>query len=131
MPRALRIRLTKEEKQQLYLLSSQAKTTKRTKTRIEMLKLSARGWKVEQIAHELNCAPATVRRTIARWLEFFCLSSYSPELNHIEPEWHQLKTHELAGRMFEDEDELAQAVIKGIEERSQKNNYICQRFRFN
>ncbi|NJP19981.1 MAG: helix-turn-helix domain-containing protein [Hydrococcus sp. CRU_1_1] len=67
MPRALRIRLTEEEKQQLYFLSNQVKTTKRTKTRIEVLKLSDRGWKVEQIALELNCAPATVRRTIARW----------------------------------------------------------------
>jgi transposase len=200
MPRALRIRLTEEEKQQLDFLSNQVKTTKRTKTRIEVLKLSDRGWKVEQIALELNCVPATVRRTIARWfsqekeglfdaprsgrtrkwqeedleflekcleqeqrtykdkaqehlqktgeitviiqdnysvhksqkvkpkepewrekgLEFFFLSSYSPELNQIEPEWHQLKTHELAGRMFEDEYDLAQAVIEGIEERSQK-----------
>ncbi|GFE72344.1 putative transposase [Chroococcus sp. FPU101] len=36
-------------------------------------------------------------------LEFFFLPSYSPELNKIEPEWHQLKIHELAGKMFEDE----------------------------
>lgn len=53
-------------------------------------------------------------------LEFFFLSSYSPELNKIEPEWHQLKTHELAARMFEDEYELAQAVIRGIEARAAK-----------
>lgn len=64
-------------------------------------------------------------------LEFFFLSTYSPELNEIEPEWHQLKTHEIAGRMFEDEYDLAQAVIKGIEDRSQKNNCVCKRFRFN
>jgi putative transposase len=64
-------------------------------------------------------------------LEFFFLSSYSPELNQIEPEWHQLKTHELAGRMFDDEFDLAQAVIQAIESRSQKNNCTCQRFRFN
>lgn len=64
-------------------------------------------------------------------LEFFFLSSYSPELNKIEPEWHQLKTHELAARMFEDEYDLAQAVIQGIEARGHKNNYACQRFRFN
>lgn len=351
MPGSLRIRLTQEEKQQLYLLSNQAQTPRRTKTRIEILKLSDRGWKVEQIALELTCSPATVRRTIARWinqdkeglfdaprrgrtrkwqkedleflekcleleprtynsrqlsellkqerqvelsaervrkilkkkewkwkrtkvslkgkqnslikarksadlerlklfereglrrlkyldesgfclwspvsytsvkkgeqkeikqtkrrgvrlsvlgifeennsfeyglvlgeiksdtylkmidwqaeqaqehfrktreitvivqdnytvhkshkvkdkepewrskgLEFFFLSSYSPELNQIEPEWHQLKTHELAGRMFEDEYDLALAVMEGIEERSQKNNCTCQRFRFN
>jgi hypothetical protein len=26
-------------------------------------------------------------------------------MNRIEDEWHQLKTHEIAGRMFEDEYE--------------------------
>jgi transposase len=66
----------------------------------------------------------------AKGLEFFFLSPYSPELNQIEAEWHQLKTHKLAGRMFEDEYNLAQAVIQGIETRGHKNDYICQRFRF-
>lgn len=66
----------------------------------------------------------------AKGLEFFFLSAYSPELNKIEPEWHQLKTHELSGRMFEDEYDLAQAVIQGIELRGNKNNYVCQRFKF-
>jgi len=28
-------------------------------------------------------------------------------MNRIEEEWHQLKTHEIAGRMFEDEYDLA------------------------
>lgn len=64
-------------------------------------------------------------------LEFFFISAYSPELNLIETEWHQLKTHELAGRMFEDEYDLAMAVIEGIENRQVNNNCICQRFRFN
>lgn len=39
-------------------------------------------------------------------------------MNRIEEQWHQLKTHEVAGRMFEDEDDLAIAVIVGIEARS-------------
>jgi len=34
-------------------------------------------------------------------------------MNRIEEEWHQLKTHEIAGRMFEDEYDLAIAVILG------------------
>jgi len=34
-----------------------------------------------------------------------------PQMNRIEEEWHQLKTHEIAGRMFEDEYDLAIAVI--------------------
>lgn len=36
-------------------------------------------------------------------LYFFLIAAYSPELNLIEPEGHQLKNHEIAGRMFEDE----------------------------
>lgn len=76
-----------------------------------------------------------VKKNLEAWrkkgLEFFFISAYSPELNLIEPEWHQLKTHELSGIMFEDEYDLAQAVIEGIEARATKNNYVCQRFKFN
>lgn len=76
-----------------------------------------------------------VQKHLERWrsqgLEFFFISAYSPELNLIEPEWHQLKTHELAGRMFDDEYDLALAVIEGIEKRSQRTNGVCERFRFN
>lgn len=75
-----------------------------------------------------------VKKNLEKWrkkgLEFFFISAYSPELNLIEPEWHQLKAHELCGRMFEDEYDLAMAVIDGIEKRGQKNNCICERFRF-
>ncbi|WP_143172965.1 hypothetical protein [Scytonema sp. HK-05] len=31
-------------------------------------------------------------------------------MNRIEDEWHQLKTHEIAGRMFEHEYDLAIAL---------------------
>lgn len=75
-----------------------------------------------------------VKKHLEKWrekgLEFFFISAYSPELNLIEPEWHQLKTHELSGRMFEDEYDLAIAVIEAIEKRSQRNNYVWERFRF-
>jgi hypothetical protein len=33
---------------------------------------------------------------------------------------HQLKTHEIAGRMFEDEYDLALAIMDGMEARSLK-----------
>ena len=52
-------------------------------------------------------------------------------MNRIELEWHQLKTHELAGQMFEDELDLAYAVIDGIEARGQSGGYTTERFRFN
>lgn len=75
-----------------------------------------------------------VKKNLEKWrkkgLEFFFIYAYSPELNLIETEWHQLKTHELCGRMFEDEYDLAMAVIDGIEKRSKKNNCMCERFGF-
>jgi transposase len=57
-----------------------------------------------------NCSLHTSKQVQAKWpqwqekrLYFFFLPKYCSEMNPIEPEWHQLKTHELAGRMFEDE----------------------------
>ena len=44
-------------------------------------------------------------------LYLFHLPTYSSEMNLIEIEWHQIKIHELAGRIFEDEYDLALAVI--------------------
>ena len=38
-------------------------------------------------------------------LYLFQLPKYSSQMNPIESEWHQLKTHELIERMFEDEYE--------------------------
>lgn len=52
-------------------------------------------------------------------------------MNLLETEWHQLKTHELEGRMFEDEYDLAVAVMSGIDTRSQKGQYATDRFIFN
>jgi transposase len=69
-----------------------------------------------------------------RWqqqgLFLFFLPQYSSEMNRIEEEWHQLKTHEIAGRMFEDEYDLAMAIINGMEARSEKGGYLLERFKF-
>jgi hypothetical protein len=43
-------------------------------------------------------------------------------MNRIEEQWHQLKTHEIAGRMFEDEYDLALAIMDGMEARSVKGS---------
>ena len=45
-------------------------------------------------------------------------------------EWHQLKTYELAGQMFEDELDLAYAVMDGVEARSRVEGQTTQRFKF-
>ena len=73
-----------------------------------------------------------------KWLEwqekglyFFFLPKYCSEMNLIESEWHQLKTHQLAGQMFEDEYDLALAVIEGVETRGKQKGYSTERFKFN
>jgi transposase len=79
----------------------------------------------------------TCKKVKAKWSEwesqglyFFFLPRYCSEMNPIETEWHQLKTHELRGQMFEDEWELAEAVIDGINARAEKGGYSVERFRF-
>lgn len=63
-------------------------------------------------------------------LYIFFLPAYCSEMNLIESEWHQLKTHQLAGRMFEDELDLAYAVIDGSEARNQVEERTTERFKF-
>lgn len=81
-------------------------------------------------AHTCKVAQAKWDQWEAQGLYLFFLPSYCSEMNPIEDEWHQLKTHELAGRMFEDELDLAYAVIDGVEARGQANGHTTERFRF-
>ncbi len=57
--------------------------------------------------------------------------TYCSEMNLIESQWNQLKTHEIAGRMFDNEYDLAMAVIDGMKARSEVNEYALERFIFN
>ncbi len=84
-----------------------------------------------------NSPTHTSKQVQAKWAEWeacglYCcfLPKYCSELNPIEIEWHQLKTHELRGHMFEHELDLAYAVIDGIEARAQAGGYPAERFRF-
>ena len=52
-------------------------------------------------------------------------------MNQIELEWQHLKKDELTSKTFEDELDLAYAVIDGIQTRGKKRNYSTQRVRFN
>lgn len=76
-----------------------------------------------------------VRQQWQRWqdqgLFLFFLPPYSADMNRIEDQWHQLKVHEIAGQMFEDEYDLAVTVIKGMETRSEAGEYALERFKFN
>jgi transposase len=64
-------------------------------------------------------------------LYLFFLPTYSPELNLIEGEWHQIKTHEISGRMFEDEYDLVKAVKESLTHRSAQLGYQLQHFKLN
>ncbi|MEM1256810.1 MAG: transposase [Cyanobacteria bacterium P01_H01_bin.21] len=55
------------------------------------------------------------------------LPPYCSELNLIETQWHQLKTHELAVRMFDYEDELAEAIVDAMIDSSHKGIYELDR----
>ena len=64
-------------------------------------------------------------------LYVFFLPKYCSQMNPIELEWQHLKKDELAGRMFDDELELAYAVIDGVQARGERGNYSTRRIKFN
>lgn len=63
-------------------------------------------------------------------LLLFFLPPYNPQMNRIEDQWLHLKLDELAGRVFEDEFDLAMAIVEGMESRSQQGQYAIERFIF-
>jgi putative transposase len=81
--------------------------------------------------HTSHAAQAEWQNWQQQGLFLFMLPKYCSEMNDIETEWHQLKTHEIAGQMFDNEYDLAMAVIDGMTARSQKNGYTLERFKFN
>ena len=68
-----------------------------------------------------------VQQLWSKWEEMglyiFFLPKYCSEMNPIELEWQHLKQDELSGQMFDDELDLAYAVIDGIQARGEKGNY--------
>ena len=75
-----------------------------------------------------------VQQLWSKWehmgLYIFFLPKYCSEMNPIELEWQQLKNYEICGQMFDDELDLAYAVINGVEARGERGNYTTQRFKF-
>ncbi len=51
----------------------------------------------------------------SHWLEVEWLPKYAPELNDIEPVWHDLKAYHLAHQTFADTDALNAAIHHGVE----------------
>ena len=64
-------------------------------------------------------------------LYLFFLPKYCSEMNRIEHEWQQLKTIELGGQIFEDEYDLACAVMSAVQSRGERGQYSIERFKFN
>ena len=75
-----------------------------------------------------------VQACIPRWQEmglyFFQLPPYCSEMNPIEIQWRQVKAYGIRGRIFDDEYDLALAVITSMRTRGQVANYRVQRWSF-
>jgi putative transposase len=81
--------------------------------------------------HRSKLAKSAVERWQQQGLLLFFLPPYNPQMNRIEDEWLHLKRDELASRVFEDEVDLADAIISGIENRANQGGYVAERFKFN
>jgi hypothetical protein len=81
--------------------------------------------------HKSHLSQKQWQRWEEQGLYIFFLPPYCSEMNPIETEWHQLKEHEIAGQMFDNEYDLALAVMEGMKARSEAGNYHLERFIFN
>ncbi|MBE9237395.1 IS630 family transposase [Anabaena aphanizomenioides LEGE 00250] len=76
-----------------------------------------------------------VKQLWSKWerqgLYIFFLPKYCSEMNPIELEWQHLKKDELSGQMFEDELDLAYAVINGVNARGETRKHSTERIKFN
>ncbi len=65
---------------------------------------------------------AAVKAKLAEWeakgLYVFYFAKYCSEMNPIEVEWKRLKEDGIAGRMFEDELDLAYEVMDAVDARA-------------
>jgi transposase len=63
----LRVFLSLKEDEKLWKLIRTPNIKPRTRIRVEILRLSSQGWKVDKIANYQKCSTATVRRTLHQW----------------------------------------------------------------
>jgi hypothetical protein len=126
MPAPLRIVLAPEAARTLSELRVASKVPQRTRDRAHMLRLNA------QKVMELS---ALVQQQWERWAQKELLIFFLPKdcsaMNPIKGQWHQLKAHEIAGQIFEDQYDLAIAAVNGMEARSIQGVYDFDRFIFN
>ncbi len=77
---------------------------------------------------------AAVKAKLAEWeakgLYVFYFAKYCSEMNPIEVEWKRLKEDEIAGRMFEDELDLAYEVMDAVDARAKTLGHTTKRYKF-
>jgi hypothetical protein len=81
-------------------------------------------------AHTSHLAREYWQQWHSQGLYLFFLPPYCSEMNQIEAQWHQLNSHEIAGRIFDNEYDLAKAIMQGMENRSQQGGYPLERLMF-
>lgn len=64
-------------------------------------------------------------------LLIFFQASYNPQMNRMEDQWLHLKRDELRGRIFEDEYDLVEGIIEGMNHRGEQGGFEVERFIFN
>lgn len=99
--------------------------------------------------HRANILKERVEIWEKQGLILFSLPPYSPEMNLIEVQWRRadrlmssktttggfsnraLRRQELAGGVFDDQYDLALAIIQGLENRGKQGNFSVERLMFN
>lgn len=81
--------------------------------------------------HKSKITQAQWDRWAEQGLMMFFLPPYCSEMNPIEEEWHQLKAHAMAGRMFDNAYDLAMAIEASVEKRYREKSCDVWRFMFN
>ena len=76
-----------------------------------------------------------VQQLWSKWesqgLYVFFLPKYCSQMNPIELEWQHLKKDELSGQMFDDELDLAYAVMDGVKARGERGKHSTEHVKFN
>ncbi len=81
-------------------------------------------------SHKSKAVQACLPRWEEMGLVFFQLPPYCSEMNPIEIEWGKIKAYGVRGRMFENEYDLALAVISSVRARGEVAGYRIDRWNF-
>ncbi len=81
--------------------------------------------------HTNNASRAKFSEWEKKGLYIFFLPKYCSQMNRIENEWQFLKLQGLGGQIFEDEYDLAVAVMEAIQSRCRQQGCVPERFKFN